>query len=235
MGEMTRMIYVDDSGVEAHGWIVYGWVEVAPEGWRRGLRAWLDLRKQLFTNYTIHVSTELHATKFLQGRGKITPAPPARFQDAAGTIEWKDLGREVGERCLELIRDCPDIRVGAVHHRTSSRGKAFNDEKHSVYAALVERFDRELRAEDSYGFISMDGQEQRYRDAHRALKLDRRHVIEDPSYLDSRNSQWTQMADLVAYSALMELNPHPGNSFGQAWFRHYLLGCGTLMPIIPQR
>ncbi|WP_028471523.1 DUF3800 domain-containing protein [Nocardioides alkalitolerans] len=228
MGEMTRMIYVDDSGVEDRGWIVYGWVEVSPEGWRRGLRAWLDLRKRLFTDYVIHVSTELHATKFLQGRGEITAAPPVRFANPDGTIRWKDLGREVGELCLEVIRDCPEIRVGAVHRHTAARGTAYNDEKHDVYAALVSRFDHELRASDAYGFITMDGQDLRYRDAHRSLKLDDRHVIEDPAYHDSRMSQWTQMADLVAYVAYMNLNQHAGNQFAWNWFNHYLGISGTL-------
>jgi len=233
MGEMTRMIYVDDSGVEERGWIVYGWVEVTPEGWRRGLRAWLELRKALFQDYVIHVSTELHATKFLQGRSEITAAPPERFKDEDGNIQWKDLGREVGERCLKLLRDCPEIRVGAVHHHTALRGKDYNEEKHRVYAALVERFDQELRASDSYGFITMDGEELRYRDAHRALKLDTRHVIEDPAYHDSKMSQWTQMADLVAYTAYIEVNQHAGNEFGWTWFNDYLAACGTIDPIAP--
>jgi hypothetical protein len=231
MGEMTRLIYVDDSGYEDQGWIVYGWVEVSPEGWRKGLRSWLDLRKRLFNDYTIHVSTELHATKFIQGRGEITSAPPARFRDPAGTVLWKDLGREVAQECLAVIRDCPEIQVGAVHRHTTARRRPFFDEKHRVYEGLVQRFDDELRAVDSYGFITMDGEDPRYRDAHRALTLDERHVIEDPAYHDSKNSQWTQMADLVAYAAYMCLNQHAGNEFGWTWFDDYLGGCGSISQI----
>ena len=80
MGEMTRLIYVDDSGSVDHGGlIVYGWVEVAPSSWRTVLRTWLELRKRLFTDYGIPVSQELHGTEFINGRGRVSVAPPARL------------------------------------------------------------------------------------------------------------------------------------------------------------
>src|SRR4051812_43255451 len=101
MGEMTRLLYVDDSGSVDYGLIVYGWVEVAPEGWRRGLRAWLNLRKELVAEYAVHVPTELHCCKYIQGRHEISTAPPDRFLDADGNVKWKDLGRDVAVRCLE--------------------------------------------------------------------------------------------------------------------------------------
>lgn len=220
------MIYVDDSGSEDAG--LNGWIEVSPEAWRRGLRAWLNMRKKLFQDYAIHVSTELHCTKYLQGRSQITSAPPARFKGDAGAIRWKDLGREVGLVCLETLRDCEDVHVGAVYRHTSAKGRAFHQEKVAVYTLLVDQFDHALRETDSYGFITMDGEDPAYRDAHRALTLDTRHVIEDPAYLDSRTSQWTQMADLVAYTANIHLNRHPGNEFGWEWFTDYLSSCGTV-------
>lgn len=222
MGEMTRLLYVDDSGNADYGLIVYGWVEVTPEAWRRGLRAWLNMRKELFTEYRVHVSTELHCCKYIQGRGEITDAPPDRLIDGDGNVLWKNLGQEVAERCLKLVRDCPDIRVGAVHRWTSAKGRQYADERHEVYAALIELLDGQLRASDSYGFVTMDGQERRYREAHRALKLDSRHVIEDPAHHDSEHSQWTQMADLAAYTVNLDLNRHAGNELARAWFPAYL-------------
>ncbi len=226
MGEMTRLIYVDDSGSVDHGGlIIYGWVEVSPAHWRTVLRTWLELRKRLFTEYGIPVSQELHGTEFINGRGRVSVAPPTRLtvnKPRPGTVLWKDLGREVAQLCLQTMRDCPDLRVGSVYRWSGAKGTDYARERHEVYANLVQDFDDELRSADAYGFVTMDGQDTHYRAAHRRLKLDTRHVIEDPAYHDSKHSQWTQMADLVAYTANLHLNRHSGNAFGWAWYDDYL-------------
>jgi hypothetical protein len=220
------MIYVDDSGSVDHGGlIVYGWVEVAPADWRIALRRWLSLRKDLFVDYGIPVSSELHTTEYANGRKSISVNVPSRFIDhSSGTTLKKDLGREVARRCLETLRDCAEIRTGAVYRWSGNTGTAYALDRYDVYRELVERFDRELAAADSFEFITMDGDDPHYRDSHRSLKLDTRHVIEDPAYHDSKHSQWTQMADLVAYAANVNLNPYPGNKFGWDWYQDFLAG-----------
>jgi hypothetical protein len=218
------MIYVDDSGAERGGLIIYGWVEVRPADWRIGLRSWLELRKMLFTLYGIHVSQELHATDYVNGRGKVSSNPPDRLRDAVGTILWKDLGREVAEHCLATLRDCNEIKVGSVFRRTSRRGAQYATDKYELYRDFLNELDRELAVTDSFGFVTMDGDDPHYRAAHRSLKLDTRRVIEDPAFHDSRHSQWTQMADLVAYVANIHLNRHEGNEFGWSWYEKYLAG-----------
>ncbi len=226
MGEMTRLIYVDDSGSVDHGGlIVYDWVEVSPGSWRTVLRTWLELRKRLFTDYGIPVSQELHGTEFINGRGRVSVSPPARLVTdlpRPGTVLWKDLGREVAQLCLATLRDCPEVRVGAVYRWSGRTGTAYAQDRYEVYGDLVRAFDGELRDADSFGFVTMDGTDTNYRAAHRSLKLDTRHVIEDPAYHDSKHSQWTQMADLVAYTANLHLNRHAGNAFGWAWYDTYL-------------
>jgi hypothetical protein len=224
MGEMTRLIYIDDSGSVDHGGLViYGWVEVAPQGWRTALRTWLTLRKSLFVDYGIPVSQELHATEFINGRGRISVAPPARFIDAvSGNTLWKDLGREVAHRCLATLRDCPDIGVGSVYRWTGVTGSAYGRQRYDLYGRLIEEMNQQMARADCYGFVTMDGDDAHYRDAHRALKLDTRHLIEDPAFHDSKHSQWTQMADLVAYSANLHLNRYSGNEFGWNWYENYL-------------
>jgi hypothetical protein len=54
------------------------------------------------------------------------------------------------------------------------------------------------------------------------VKLDERHVVEDPVLHDSRVSQWTQIADLVAYCANLTLDRYAGNEFGWHWYERYL-------------
>src|SRR4051812_6668385 len=102
-GTLSRLIYVDDSGDSNRGWIVYAWVEVSPSGWRHALREGLELRKELWRDYAIPPAEELHTTNYANGRDRISTNPPARFiRD--GDVYWKDLGREVAERCLEVLR-----------------------------------------------------------------------------------------------------------------------------------
>ena len=214
------MFYVDDSGSVDSGLIVYGWIECSPDRWRNGLRAILELRKQLYRDHQVPPATELHATKFVNGRDRISTG------GNDDSTEWKTLGRAVAVECLAVLRDCPDIKIGAVWRRTAATGRDYYDERAEVYNALVERWNTEHRAAGSYAFVSMDGNgsDPTYFDAHRALPLDTRHIIEDPMFHDSRRSQWVQMADLVAYTVFTHLNRHAGNEFGWSWYEDFLQG-----------
>lgn len=217
------MIYVDDSGDEQAGSLVYGWVEVSPDSWRPALRHWLEFRKRLSHEYGIPVRQELHTTAYVGGRGEISIKPPARFVHGSTTY-WKDLGREVATRCLEELRDCDLIDLGAVYRKTDKRRGAFTAEKAELYGELVRMWDAEHTRTKDFALISMDGNaEPAYISAHRSLKLDTRHVIEDPMFHDSRRSQWTQMADLVAWTAQAHVNPHGGNEFAWRWYEDFLI------------
>ena len=215
------MIYIDDSGSPHHSLIVYGWVEVQPAFWAPALRYWLEHRKALYRDFGVLVAEELHATDFVNGRGRVSVAPPDRYTDG-DVVRWKDLGRDLARRSLEALGDCPHIRVGAVYTYEPAGGKAYARARYQAYTDLVAKIDAQLRDADTYGFITMDGDDPGYRAAHRALKLDTRHLVEDPAAHDSRTSQWTQMADLVAYTAHLHLNRHDGNRFGWDWYTDHL-------------
>jgi hypothetical protein len=216
-----RMLYIDDSGSEPSGLVIYGWIECDVASWRHVLRDILELRKALYRDHHVPPSTELHATKFINGRTRISTAG-----SEDDTEEWKTLGRAVAVQCLEAIDASPNIRIGSAYRHTPLRRREYYDERGRVYMDLITQWDAQYRAEDSYAFLSMDGDgtDANYFNAHRALELNTRHIIEDPMFHDSRKSQLVQMADLIAYTTFMSLNPHPGNVFGQGWRAQYLDG-----------
>ncbi|WP_284750991.1 hypothetical protein [Arthrobacter sp. efr-133-R2A-120] len=127
-GSMSRLIYVDDSGDPKFGWIVYGWVECAPAEWRHALREWLELRKRLWRDYGVPPGQELHDTQYAQGRGKISKLCPERYIHE-GVMYWKDLGRNVAAECLEVLKACPSIRIGAVARKTTAKGSDYEAER----------------------------------------------------------------------------------------------------------
>ena len=52
-------------------------------------------------------------------------------------------------------------------------------------------------------------------------RLEGRRVIEDPLFRDSSHCQWTQMADLVAWTTYQKLLGHPAKKFAAVWFVIY--------------
>ncbi|RKO21853.1 DUF3800 domain-containing protein [Pseudarthrobacter phenanthrenivorans] len=213
---ISRLIYVDDSGSVDSNLIVYGWIQCSPERWRYALRAILEMRKTLYRNHSVPPSQELHATKFINGRDRISTT--------ADKTEWKTLGREVAIHCLTTLANCDDIRIGSVYRRTTSTGSNYHRERQDVYQKLLATLNEQHANDGTYAFMSMDGNgsDPTYYNAHRALPLDTRHIIEDPMFHDSGRSQWVQMADLVAYTVFCHLNQHPGKKFAWNWYTEYL-------------
>lgn len=219
--QLDRLIYVDDSGRTQDGLIVYGWVELSPDRWPAVLRAWLDLRRFLWRDMGIPVTSELHATDYVNGRGRVSKRVPDRYVHN-GIVHWRDLGRDVALACLDALRCTEGLRVGAVYRRDSSAETA--ELKYSTYSSLVARFEGELAASDSLAMVFMDGDgsDPMYRRAHRTLKLARRRVIEDALHLESTSSQLVQMADLVAWCAYVAVDRHDSARYAWEWYADYL-------------
>lgn len=218
---LDRMIYIDDSGHPSSGLVVYGWIEFRPDRWATVLRTWLDLRKKLWRDYRVPVVEELHATQFVNGRGRVSQRIPDRFVHR-GQEFWKDLGRAVAVECLEALRSTEGLRVGAVWRRGPA--EEFAGLKAETYSALIRVFEEELAQTDSLALVFMDGDgsDSSYRQSHRSLKLTDRRVLEDAIHVDSKTSQLMQMADLVAWSANVWIDTHPGNQFAWEWYPVYL-------------
>jgi hypothetical protein len=208
----TRLFYIDDSGSEQTNTAVYAWVELLVPSWREALRGWLDWRHELYRSVGIPADFELHATKFLGGRGRPT---------GTSWDEVKSYRAPVMADALRTISALPGLCTGAVFRRTTSRGREYHASKADAYAALVRVLDARLTAAGEFGLIVMDGDgtDPSYRVAHRDLKLATRSVIEDPLFQGSHHSQWVQMADLVAYTAYMHLARIPTKQHTWDWYR----------------
>ncbi|WP_281166925.1 DUF3800 domain-containing protein [Aestuariimicrobium sp. T2.26MG-19.2B] len=213
-------MYVDDSGHPQSGLVVYGWVEFRPDRWSSVLQAWLDTRKRLWREFGVPITQELHATDYINGRGRISDRIPERHVHA-GIEHWKDFGREVALACLETLRCTENLRVGAVWRR--GVGGVANTRR-DAYSALIQQFEGELAETGSLALVFMDGNgsDTSYRATHRNLRLADRRVVEDAIHMDSRTSQLVQMADLVAWTANVHIDRYEGNQFAWEWYSTHL-------------
>ncbi|MEU6261727.1 DUF3800 domain-containing protein [Saccharopolyspora shandongensis] len=203
-----RLIYIDDSGAPPNT-VVYGWVELHAGAWRDVLRGWLNWRHEMYRDLGIPADYELHATKFVGGRGRPT---------GTSWDQRKAHRAEVMVQALRTIGSLPGLRAGAVFQRDD--GRDFRALKSDTYARLVRWLDAKLTADGDHGLVIMDGNgtDPGYRVAHRDLKLATRSLIEDPLFQGSHHSQWVQIADLVAYSAYMRLARIPNKAFSWDWY-----------------
>lgn len=206
----TRVIYIDDSGAETTGYNVFGWVELAVESWNAVLRAWLDWRRELYRSIGIPTDYELHATKFVGGRGRPTGTP------------WDTIKSQRAHVVVDALRtlvDIPGLSAGAAFRHTE-RGTKHHQSKADAYVRLVHHLDARLTAAGDFGLVVMDGDgtDPSYRAAHRELKLDTRSLIEDPFFQHSHHSQWVQMADLLAYSAYMRVARISAKAHTWQWY-----------------
>jgi mannose/cellobiose epimerase-like protein (N-acyl-D-glucosamine 2-epimerase family) len=214
-----RLFYVDDSGSVVTGYVVYSWIECDAAQWRSGLAAWLGLRRELYNRYRIPPAYELHATAFLNGRGN--PSTDEAW-NRSKQARW-----EAAELMLAAIAACPELSVGTVYRHTAARGHAYHEHRVGLYDRLVGHLDTRLAADGELGMLLMDGDGTAtgYYAAHRALKLSRRSLIEDPLFQASHRSQWVQIADLAAYVAFQSLLRYPGKEFCWDWYERYLRPC----------
>ena len=105
----TRMYYVDDSGADETGYAVFSWITCDITAWRTALAAWLALRRRFFVDYQIPPSYELHATLFVNGRGR--PSLDAEWNASKSKLA------EAVKLALETIGRCRELGVGTAYRR----------------------------------------------------------------------------------------------------------------------
>ena len=204
----TYVAYIDDSGDEHTA--VYTALLVPVENWNETLGLWLDFRKNLYSKYFIPASFELHATDLLGSKG--VPAPSITY--------GVNTDRGVRRRVLNLA-------VAAIGQLSSIRmiSKALPHAKPAAcYRALLAEIDSQLEAEGSWAIMIVDGEgnDGTHKAAHRDLEISSRRVVEDPWFVDSKVSQFVQMADIASYSVFQAHNLRPSREFMWNWMRTHL-------------
>jgi hypothetical protein len=203
MGSGVWLFYVDDSWNGDHNLLAGIAVPVA--GWNEALRGWLDYRKSLATSVGLPVAYELHASKFISGRGE-------PHEDSHQRINWdRDLRKTVYQRSLDVIAGLPSTHVFAVH-------RAGKLQRLELYRALLTQLTQWLAERDGLGIVIMDGEDNSYREVHRELRLADRRIIEDTWLQGSHNSQFVQAADIVVHAALQQVSRSENRRFMWDWY-----------------
>jgi hypothetical protein len=215
------LIYCDDSGSSNDGLVVFSWVEVKPDQWASVLGAWMNHRKSLYVRYGVPPSVELDASELVAGRG--SPSLDATFNASS------DLRRELVQDSVRAIGEIESLDIGTVYRRTPERGRAYQQVKGDVYSELLRYWDDRCAREGSFSMVSLDGDgsDKTYLKAHRRLDPVSRRIVEDPRYLDSPSSQWTQMADFLSWCAYQAQRRHPAKESVWGWYDEYVM---TLRP-----
>lgn len=213
---VAQIIYIDDSGAEATGYVVYGWAAIEIAHWAGALRCLLDFRQKLYVNDGIPADYELHSTQFIPGRGTPSTHP--------GWNRRKSNRSRVAREALTTIATLPGTQVGAVWRHTPKTGRDYYEQRAAVYEALLADLDARLAAAGDHAIIVMDGDgtDPTYQREHRKLKLATRRIIEDPWFAASHTSQPVQAADLLAYTAYQAVLRHPGKRFMWDWWTRHL-------------
>lgn len=217
-GMTFRMYYVDDSGDNRTGIAVYSWIEVDAAQLTNAMAVWLRFRQELFERYQIPAETEIHSTKFLGGRGRPS------MTDKVNTS--KALRRDIFLEAVKTISDLPGVNVGAVYRRSPHRPSRFTEVMRDTFCKLVLGVDRRLFLADRQGMLVIDGEGdgscRDYFRAVRSLNLSGRTLVGGPFFQPSDESQWIQIADIVAHVAYQAVIRRPGREFCWSWYEDHI-------------
>lgn len=175
--------------------------------WNETLRSWLEWRRAIFQEHGMPAGFELHAQKFVTGRGN--PAPQTDTGPQPRINVDKPLRRALYIDALRVVSKLP-LRILTVHQ--------LGTDKMSAYRELLARIESFLAAEDGIGVVVVDGLDEGHRAEHRELTLATRRILEDPWMQPAHTSQFIQIADLVAHAAFQAAVTNPDRAFMWSWY-----------------
>lgn len=203
-----HLIYIDDSRDEQL--CIFTALAIPDDQWHESFQRVRDFRHSLKQAYGLYVHYEIHAWKFISGRGRpsdhiITKGQRAAiFGDLLETTAALPGARLFNavfphyheERAFERLLN----RINRTMQAWGSYAVLICDEgKESVYTRLVRRMYVYNPIPSQFGVWLDSGQ------AVKNIPLDR--VVEDPFFKESTQSYFVQLADCAAYALLRRERP----------------------------
>jgi len=203
-----HLIYIDDSADEKLA--LYSALAIPVDQWRNAFMQLKTYRQNLRRTYGIYVYKELHAWKFVSGRGNIADRVVTKYQRVS-----------IFNDTLDIMTQLPGARLFNAVFPKADQMKA--------YEWMINRINRTLQAWSSHGILICDqGNELAYTrlvrkmgvynpvpssqgvwidsgDSWRNVPIDR--IVEDPFFKPSDQSYFIQLCDFAAYALLRRENP----------------------------
>jgi Protein of unknown function (DUF3800) len=206
------LFYIDGSQ-DGH-YYTYSALGVRADKWRV-VSADIGLfRKHLRATYGIFVAKELHAWKFVSGRGRPSDRHLSKPQRAA-----------IFEECLLFVNTLANHGCMLFNSALTNQEWAFE--------RLVNRINRTMQAQSDLAMLICDeGNEWEYMKLVRKMgvynpipsryggwkasgqtkNITIDHIIEDPLFKQSHRSTLIQLVDFCAYALLRQDKPHPAKT-----------------------
>jgi hypothetical protein len=208
-----HLIYIDDSADEKLS--VYSALAIPTTDWRAAFQQIREYRRTLRQAYGIYVYKELHAWRFVSGRGKISDRVIFRHQRVAIFNEMLDLMTKLpGARLFNSVFPKQEWetgfewlvnRINRTLQAWGSQGILICDEGHEVaITRMIRRMMVFNPIPSQYGVWRGTGR------TWQNLPLDR--LVEDPFFKTSDQSYFIQLADFAAYALLRRENPIPSKT-----------------------
>jgi len=204
----VHLIYTDDSRDEHL--CVFSALAIPVEQWREALGRVREFRRELRRTYGIFVYKELHAWKFVSGRGRISDRVVTKFERCGIFKQALDLTAQLpgaglfnacfpakeDERAFEWMLN----RIDRTLLKWVSHGVLICDEgKEAAYTRLARRMAVYNPIPSMFGVWPDTGR------ATRNIPIER--IVEDPFFKRSSQSYFIQLVDFAAYALLRRERP----------------------------
>lgn len=205
-----HLIYIEDSGDEHLA--IFSALAIPVEQWRDCFARIKEFRRNLKQTHGIYVYKELHAWKFVSGRGHIADRVVTKSQRAAIFAQALDVIAQLPG--AQMFNACfPQGRTNWAFERLVNRiertlvtwgshAVLFCDQgKESDYTRLVRRMNVFNPIPSQFGTWKDTGA------SYRNIPLQR--IVEDPVFKRSDQSYFIQLVDFAAFSLLRRERPTP--------------------------